>query len=257
MIRLFRKIRQRLLIENKFGKYLLYAIGEIIILIFGIVFALQVNNWNLKRQDKASEIVILKGIKAELERDLVGFSNDLLVHAEQIRSSKIILDHFENNLSYNDSLSKHFLNTCSYTIITINRGTFETLKSLGVGMISNIELRNLIINLYDSQYSFTGELGKGIENFFNYGEKYILISRFHEAEYYGMDLGEHLELVESAGGGMIPIDFERLKNDSEYNFYLKTAKNKNIIYLAILTDTKSMMSQLILSIEKELNELEK
>ena len=52
MIKFFRKIRQRLLTENKFSKYLLYAIGEIILVVIGILIALQVNNYNeAKKQE--------------------------------------------------------------------------------------------------------------------------------------------------------------------------------------------------------------
>ena len=50
MIKFFRKIRQRLLTENKFSKYLLYAIGEIILVVIGILIALQINNWNEGRK---------------------------------------------------------------------------------------------------------------------------------------------------------------------------------------------------------------
>jgi hypothetical protein len=46
MIKFFRKIRQNLLMENKTGKYLKYAIGEIILVVIGILIALQINNWN-------------------------------------------------------------------------------------------------------------------------------------------------------------------------------------------------------------------
>ena len=46
MIKFFRKIRQNLLSENKFSKYLIYAIGEIILVVIGILIALQINNWN-------------------------------------------------------------------------------------------------------------------------------------------------------------------------------------------------------------------
>ena len=49
MIKFFRKIRQKLITENKFNRYLLYAIGEIILVVIGILIALQVNNWNNDR----------------------------------------------------------------------------------------------------------------------------------------------------------------------------------------------------------------
>jgi uncharacterized membrane protein YgaE (UPF0421/DUF939 family) len=70
MIQFFRKIRQRLLSENRFTKYLFYAFGEIILVMIGILLALQVNNWNEQR--KANNIVnqlIYKSFK-ELENNL-------------------------------------------------------------------------------------------------------------------------------------------------------------------------------------------
>ena len=46
MIKFFRKIRQQLLAENRLGKYLIYALGEIVLVVIGILIALQINNWN-------------------------------------------------------------------------------------------------------------------------------------------------------------------------------------------------------------------
>src|SRR6056297_3503303 len=55
MIKFFRKIRQKLLSENKFSKYLLYAIGEIVLVVIGILIALQINNWNQQIQNNDKE----------------------------------------------------------------------------------------------------------------------------------------------------------------------------------------------------------
>ena len=55
MLRLFRRILQRLLIKNRFSKYLLYAVGEILLVVIGILIALQVDNWNEERQERIQE----------------------------------------------------------------------------------------------------------------------------------------------------------------------------------------------------------
>jgi len=65
MIKFFRKIRQKLLSENKFSKYLLYAIGEIILVVIGILIALQINNWNTNRNNRIQEQEILQQLKEE------------------------------------------------------------------------------------------------------------------------------------------------------------------------------------------------
>ncbi|MBD0778937.1 hypothetical protein HPE56_14145 [Maribacter sp. ANRC-HE7] len=70
MIKFFRKIRQQLLIENKFGKYLTYAIGEIVLVIIGILMALQINNWNSDRIDRATVANYYKRIHSEIQEGI-------------------------------------------------------------------------------------------------------------------------------------------------------------------------------------------
>jgi len=70
MIKFFRKIRQKLLTENKFSKYLLYALGEIILVVIGILIALQINNSNNQRIEKVREIKYLTNIKIDLNKDI-------------------------------------------------------------------------------------------------------------------------------------------------------------------------------------------
>jgi len=60
MIKFFRKIRQKLLTENKFSKYLLYAFGEIILVIIGILIALSINNWNEEKKLEQEVTTYLK-----------------------------------------------------------------------------------------------------------------------------------------------------------------------------------------------------
>jgi len=59
MIRLFRKIRHKLLSENNYGIYILYASGEIVLVVLGILFALQIDNWNATHKKKKEELDIL------------------------------------------------------------------------------------------------------------------------------------------------------------------------------------------------------
>ena len=67
MIKFFRKIRQRLLTENKSSKYILYAIGEIVLVVIGILIALQINNWNTYQNDRIKEEKLLHGLVVNLE----------------------------------------------------------------------------------------------------------------------------------------------------------------------------------------------
>jgi len=77
MIKFFRKIRQRLLTENKFSKYLLYAIGEVVLVVIGILIALSLNNNSENKKLVVQEIKILKEIKSELSVAIKDVKDDL------------------------------------------------------------------------------------------------------------------------------------------------------------------------------------
>ena len=65
MIKFFRKIRQNMVKENKVSKYILYAIGEIILVVIGILIALQINTWNQNRLANIEERTVLKNLHTE------------------------------------------------------------------------------------------------------------------------------------------------------------------------------------------------
>jgi len=78
MIKFFRKIRQKLLTENKFSKYLKYAIGEILLVVIGILIALQVNNWNIEKIENQEENHILSSFHEEL------IANKSIIHDKKL-----------------------------------------------------------------------------------------------------------------------------------------------------------------------------
>jgi len=70
MIKFFRKIRQNLLMENKTGKYFKYAIGEIVLVVIGILIALQINTWKENQKNNNKKTVLLKALKLEYSSNL-------------------------------------------------------------------------------------------------------------------------------------------------------------------------------------------
>lgn len=96
MIKLFRHIRQKLLSENKFSKYLLYAIGEIVLVVIGILIALQINNWNENKKDLAKEQLILKQLFSEYQSNLKQLDEKILMRNEAIAACNYLLDQIDN-----------------------------------------------------------------------------------------------------------------------------------------------------------------
>lgn len=248
----FKRIRQKLLLSRRFGKYTLYALGEVLIVIVGILVAVQVNNKNKEREDRVIELSILKTIKADLERDLKTIDWDIGAHKWVRNSSRIIQQHLENDLPYNDTLTNHFMDAFMVTHWFYNSGGIQSLKSLGVNTVTNEKVRSQIIELYDYRYDYMRYLTTGMNNAYEFGAENILLSRFDQAQFW--DDYETEELWD--GGGMTPLDYEGLKTDDEYQFHLKSFYNLTGYYLMECDSTRNMISRAIKDLGEEIKALE-
>jgi len=152
MIKFFRKIRQRLLTENKFSKYLIYAIGEIILVVIGILIALSINNWNEAQRDRSFEVKMLKEINLALKIDIEYFK----LMSTRVQTLNSNADFFINYIaggnSYNDSLYNKIFGLNSGISIQYNRGPYDALKASGIDKISSDSVRNELIYFYDFSY---------------------------------------------------------------------------------------------------------
>jgi hypothetical protein len=109
MIRFFRKIRQQLLTENKFSKYLLYAIGEVVLVVIGILIALAINNHNEEKKNIKLELVILKQLKTDYRANLLQLENKIEMRRKLIAESLNVLKITSKDIPISkDSLSMIF-----------------------------------------------------------------------------------------------------------------------------------------------------
>jgi hypothetical protein len=148
MIKFFRNIRQNLIMENKTSKYLKYAIGEIALVMVGILLALQVNNWNEIRKVKTFEKEILTLIDQNLERDSVLLSIERFKTVEAITYTNRLLEQVALK-NYNDSLNNWMGKIISFERFKSQSSAFEVLKSKGLDIISNNKLQLALISYYD------------------------------------------------------------------------------------------------------------
>ncbi len=103
MILFFRKIRKKMADDIKPLKYLRYAIGEIILVVIGILIAVSINNWKETRKKENLEIVLLYELIENLKNDIEDMKLNLGFHEQGIKSAEIILSVFEERLPYQDS----------------------------------------------------------------------------------------------------------------------------------------------------------
>lgn len=92
MIKFFRKIRQKLIIDNRFGNYLLYAIGEIILVVIGILIALQINNWNEEQKTNKWESRFLVDLRNELTTDYMQLTDVYNMQMKKGNACRIVLE---------------------------------------------------------------------------------------------------------------------------------------------------------------------
>jgi len=152
MIPFFRRIRKQLAERNRPIQYLRYAIGEIVLVVIGILIALQINNWNQERNQRQKE----KKILIELKRDLV--SNDSILQ-HQIEWQQTITDeitslinHLKEKKPFNDTISMYLFHVYFVERIQFTSSAYESLKSVGIDIISIDYLRADIANLFSNEF---------------------------------------------------------------------------------------------------------
>jgi hypothetical protein len=161
MIKFFRKIRQRLLTENKFSKYLIYAVGEIILVVIGILIALQINNQNQERLFSNEEKIILKNIHTEFLENKNALKLGLEENKQGSNASITLLNLVGQK---RELLQQHNLDSLMY--VMLETGSFrpsentisDLLQSGKLQLIKNERLKNLLYkwtrNLKKTDVSF-------------------------------------------------------------------------------------------------------
>ncbi|MCP9198595.1 DUF6090 family protein [Gramella sp. GC03-9] len=149
MIKFFRNIRRRLLRENRFTRYLIYAVGEIILVVIGILIALQINNWNENQQDRKLE----RGLMTDMITDL---RNDLSLLDEVIDRNQIKTERLDSLLTYsqkvNDLDNQNVLYKLSLLSL-LNKTTFQN-QNRTLSRLPNLEKSVIREQVADSLAAF-------------------------------------------------------------------------------------------------------
>jgi len=103
MIKFFRKIRLDLMETGKTGKYLKYAIGEIILVVVGILIALQINNWNEAQKAKASTVTYVNNLIDDIVKDTLMYSYHIKTTQLKFQNSKDINEYINGNKAILDT----------------------------------------------------------------------------------------------------------------------------------------------------------
>ena len=163
MINFFRKTRKKMADDNKPMKYIRYAIGEIVLVVIGILIALSINNWNGNRKDRELEKHLLKSLVENIEINCNRLESQIKAITRYRRDGRVIISAIENNLSYHDSLNNYFhfgiMRTNNMRLSSVG---YKAIQNVGFEIITNEMLKKEIMVFFEeSQPDFLATLEWG------------------------------------------------------------------------------------------------
>jgi len=225
--------------QNKTGKYLKYAIGEIVLVVIGILIALSINNWNEENKLRKREINLLSELKSNLFTNAANLENDVFMQNRGVKSIDYIINIGDNNLPYNDSIpSILFFANLAHDIILVS-SAFETLKTSGLELIQQDSLRIEIINLYE----------------FVYPKLMQETIRLEDQLWPALVMPLYQKHFRSKGEEFHPIDYNNWLKDKEFFNMLSFRKTLREVSTELKSDASKRTKDVIKLIEKEINSL--
>ncbi len=181
MIKFFRRIRYDLMEKNKTGKYLKYAIGEIVLVVIGILIALQINNWNERRKALIDEKSTIASLKLEFQKNLSDLESNMQAINGFINAGNILLEHTGPDYEYGslkevDSLINM---TVRMAVWDPSLYTLSNIKNSGkLSNLSNNDLKEQLIeweSFYTNLLSWYDFYVSGGKKYFEYLEEHALM----------------------------------------------------------------------------------
>ena len=143
MIKFFRKIRQNLLMENKTSKYFKYAIGEIVLVVIGILIALQINNWNEHQKAIKKEQEIIISLKQEITQNITKLKKTLQLNERFLKQADSLISFLAND--FNDLQISKIATAFNYNPSTFDIPELERIIAANSDVL--IERKDLITDL--------------------------------------------------------------------------------------------------------------
>ncbi|KAA3625414.1 MAG: hypothetical protein DWP94_00760 [Flavobacterium sp.] len=226
--------------KNKTGKYLKYAIGEIVLVVIGILIALSINNWNENRKLKSEELNLLSDIKTNLLSTYNTFKNDSILNQRDILRYEKIEYYIEKDLKYNIELDSAFGVLTFWSTPYITTTAYNTLQTKGLDLIKNERLRQDIAYLYEV------ELKSLVEDYDR--------SEWKISETVTPFFSKHIKRLHKRSlNDARPNDFESLKRNDEFQNILSMIIRQRKRGQVFFSDVMLGMQSLIEDIEIEID----
>jgi hypothetical protein len=226
-----------MLSENKLSMYLIYAIGEVLLVVFGILIAFQIDRWNENRLLRNLENVMLVDIRENLIASNANLASSISYNKTTLSNYEKILRHIREDLPYSNSLDTSFSYMSYWSVPNFTYTAYETLKLKGLDIIQNDLLKVLITEIYEQRFPFLIDELKGEWELHN---SIVLPFIARNIQYISADVAR-------------PNSYTDLKSNDEFHNLMglkKTTREFIIQYTETLHDK---IDDLILMIDHELS----
>ena len=233
-------------------EYWIRYLIEIVVITIGILAAVSVEDWNNNRKSRETELKVLQDLVDGLKGDLWTLDYNKDVHERAKSSCQVILKAFEEKEEYSDSLSRHFAATHYYTVSFSKQGAYESLKSIGLEIVTNKTILTKIVDLYEQWYKII-QVNQGILRAeimhikLNFNQEH-----FDQFRLFNPSPSDALGFYE---GQMTPHDFQGLKQNKQYIYYLNSLFASHSTYLFQINLTIEKVNNIIEELNREIERL--
>ena len=251
MIKFFRKIRQQLLSQNRISKYLLYAVGEIVLVVIGILIALSINNWNEEKKNKRAAVEIYKNLQYSLKQDSSEVVKILGLQKKSLQTQKRIflnnVDEFEAEIANGklDSIIQDLL-FGAFSLYPKN-GIYNLIVSNNeMDLLESDVIKRALNNLYEFSYKRYENLDPVIEHKFQYQMSPLVSKKIG----FVIEFDSGVEIVSNAVPKLFRENYDELSEECRDLFSVLSSINDLLKNIEL--EINELLSLIEIEIELEL-----
>jgi Family of unknown function (DUF6090) len=236
--------------KNKTGKYLKYAIGEIVLVVIGILIALSINNWNQTRLDKQQAIGYLKNLVEDLKSDTIHFNQIIKYYETQTANNSIPLLNDDYKLLEVDSIIKFISGYWQHN--NTSDQTFQKIKNAGlIELLGTEEINNAVNDYYNKAITTYA-------SFIEYDKEYTN----RDDNFWFSNPNFEVSSIRSFGGKSFPFKDSPVKRKDaliklvesiEGRNHLRNAIERDELGIVIVNNVSSFAKKILVLIDKELS----
>ena len=234
--------------ENKTVKYFKYAIGEIVLVVIGILIALSINNWNEHRKSRLQEVNILTKLNTDLKANLIEIKGLKDMTEKRIKASQTILNYFEECKAIDDNLKLSFELINTDDLFNNANTAYKYIENQGVNILTNDSILSKITWMYERDFKNISNREKTNWQILTDDLRPLMDIYLEVSEPQDKLFNEVYELNK-------PIDMKALSENKQFKNVIVRNMNFMLLRLRWQTETLIELEELIQEVELEIQYL--